>query len=540
MNNMDDFFNKRLSDFTTAEDGWNMPSDDVWENVKDQLPKPKKKRRRFIFFLFGVLLLGGISLTASYFISQDKSGSGTDQFAANEIDSDNNTSNLSKTTHPIEAATLISDQEEKVESKIETSDRIDEISAGVDDRQNNLLAGDQKEKLEKNTNKRVSNRPSQLNQASSTLSNSSSAEGRGLEDRGAGNSLSDNTANEAAITGRGHATDDFASDAGSGIMSDNEKQPLSNNQNVGFANEDNATKGIVRQGGLQLRESVKEEPILIYKSEHEGMLGALPFQTFNTDRDKLLADDYLSLEKLIMINDLDRKPQEIGISHSLSAFTFIKSQTELEDMDRFSIGTKFKNLNLEYGRWLSEKWRFSTGIYLTKIEVDLDFLQFFNFDQPFMNESITTEYGNTVSNSSANSAGNVRLTFFPGQEPTEGELINIRGNINVALSALQVPLLFSRHRRKNKIEFFYGGGAVFELLREEQSDGMLDVYREDQIISSSSEIDDLDEVYLDYSVYVIGGFRHHITNRVSAGINFKIYGTELIFSTADVGVYYRW
>ena len=90
------------------------------------------------------------------------------------------------------------------------------------------------------------------------------------------------------------------------------------------------------------------------------------------------------------------------------------------------------------------------------------------------------------------------------------------------------------------MEFFYGGGLVFELLREEQSNGMLDVYRDDQIISASSEIDNLDEVYLDFSIYAITGFRYHINDRINAGVNLKIYRTDLIFSTADVGIYYRW
>jgi len=60
---MDDFLKKRLENHTPAEDGWNIPSDDLWNKAKPHFPKKKKKKRwPFAMLIFGTLLLSGVGL----------------------------------------------------------------------------------------------------------------------------------------------------------------------------------------------------------------------------------------------------------------------------------------------------------------------------------------------------------------------------------------------------------------------------------------------------------------------------------------------
>ena len=57
MNRMDDFLKKRLEDFSPADDGWNMPSDELFDKAKVHFPKKKKKKRWGFFILPGLMLL---------------------------------------------------------------------------------------------------------------------------------------------------------------------------------------------------------------------------------------------------------------------------------------------------------------------------------------------------------------------------------------------------------------------------------------------------------------------------------------------------
>ena len=58
--NIEKFFEKRINDSAGVEEDWNVPSDDIWDQAKIHFPK-KKKRRPFIYFLFGA---GSMSLLA--------------------------------------------------------------------------------------------------------------------------------------------------------------------------------------------------------------------------------------------------------------------------------------------------------------------------------------------------------------------------------------------------------------------------------------------------------------------------------------------
>ncbi len=68
-NNLDKFeklLNNRLLDEAPAEDGWNIPSDDIFEQALPYFQKEKKKRRGF-FFWFGIgALLIGSGMLISY------------------------------------------------------------------------------------------------------------------------------------------------------------------------------------------------------------------------------------------------------------------------------------------------------------------------------------------------------------------------------------------------------------------------------------------------------------------------------------------
>ncbi len=525
MNKMDDFFNKRLSDFNTAEEGWNVPSDQVWENVKDHLPKPEKKKKRFFFLLFGFVLLAAAFSTMTYFNSSKINELTTDQSATkNKVVAGSAKYNAEDNL-----------QEQRTNTIAEAI--TNELNGDVTEVSGRKLSGDL------NVNQVESVNHSTITDLSRILDKSKKVREREVSES-VDKSVVMAQLLQNPLTARSIENQNILNETGSATFSATSFQAKNNQQSADFINEHNKTLNSFQEGSFQSVENILEETRVLYRSENIGILNTLPFTAFMINRNGLLPSAQNipegPLERLIEIEDEKRRPQEFGISYSLSAFTFLKSQTVIEEMDRFLIQARFKNLNIEYARWISNRWKFSTGVYLSKIDVNFGFTQFFNYDQSFMNESIATEYGNTVEESGANSAGNVRVSFINGLEPSEGELINIKGNVDISLSAIQVPLFLTHHRRRKKMEFFVGGGIALELIKEEQKNGLLNVFRDERLISSSSEIDDLQEVLPDYSIYGLTGFRYNLTDRINTGIGLKVNLSNVIFSTADVGIYYRW
>jgi len=66
MDKLDDFLKNRLNDLSPSEDGWNVPSDDLWNAAKIHFPK-KEKKNRWYFWLPILLLLFGSLGTGYYF-----------------------------------------------------------------------------------------------------------------------------------------------------------------------------------------------------------------------------------------------------------------------------------------------------------------------------------------------------------------------------------------------------------------------------------------------------------------------------------------
>ena len=65
MNKLDDFFNKRLSDYSVGDDEWNIPDDAIWERASEYFPKKKKRKFLFVWIFFGFGI--GLGLLGSYY-----------------------------------------------------------------------------------------------------------------------------------------------------------------------------------------------------------------------------------------------------------------------------------------------------------------------------------------------------------------------------------------------------------------------------------------------------------------------------------------
>lgn len=70
-NNLDDFFNEKLNDFSSSNDGWDEPSESVWENAQSNVPtygNPKRNWLVILAILLGLSLLG----TGTYLFKTQK------------------------------------------------------------------------------------------------------------------------------------------------------------------------------------------------------------------------------------------------------------------------------------------------------------------------------------------------------------------------------------------------------------------------------------------------------------------------------------
>lgn len=491
MNSMDDFFKKRLSDLNEADDGWNVPSEEVWENVVPHLPKPKKKRRRFILLFIGLGLIMSAGLIYHYSVVGDLNNTKeTRALVKEEIDTTNKKSSASNNTianiERTSTANNINKNSEESNNSLQ-EEQLDKRQTGV------ITLGDLGEQYSSSTNTETNYKKSGLD-----------------------NPLVFNfEIKETNFPERQLLIDKL--------------ENFTYSENGPTFNEPNPSK----ESNIPNLANPQKTSVLSY-------LSPLPTFALSSTKDHRPVDVLPSMA--ILESGFTPIPfhHEIGITHGLSAFSFVDEIMSSDLDDQFSIIPTYQNINFHYNKVISNRWRFSTGAFLSKLNMNIVFDESFVYESISSSRSIVTEYDDTVQQSSANGSGQVTINFVSGQEPQEAETLNIRGALDVELRALQIPIFLTHHWVKNRWGFLIGGGPTLELLGERQFNADFNVLRDENIISSSVDIQDYHDTYTGISIYGLTGMKYHFNNHINVGINLKINIQDPIFSTADVGMYYRW
>jgi len=199
----------------------------------------------------------------------------------------------------------------------------------------------------------------------------------------------------------------------------------------------------------------------------------------------------------------------------------------------------YSNINLKYTKWIGKRWRMSTGLYYSNLKIDLDVVGFFEFDRNMISESTTAEYETVVKRFSVDESNDLSIAFLPGLAPEIGDILNLRGNLELGLSSIQVPILFEYNFERPKMEYSIGGGLLLGYWTVAQSSIDLDLYKDDLVIAEKPVIEDVGAHNIELSAFMQLGFRRKITSKFNIGLNIKYDLVSPIFSGFEVGAYYR-
>jgi len=486
MNKMDDYFKKNLTNYDVSEDGWNSPPEHLWDNAKPHFPKKKEKRKFFFWLFFGLAFISLLGL--AFYLGQQSQSNLTD------LNTENLVSNKKQNLKDLNSKEPIQNSEEITS--------IDNASISYDET-----------KIINDSNKDFNLKPSK--KTNNTDQNSST---------------------------------------------DIPKQKIENtidakDQNFESISSSTETSTNIFNGQLNSAQKEEEEiaASIIVKNQEGDQSSA---QT------KKLIDNIYSLNSLnkslslnqralpIITSGMVLKPkskvmfprQEAGFSHSLYLLDFLENAIESDNSstDFINIEDRFQNLNLHYSKWIGDKWSISTGAHLTKMNLDLDLSVWDTLTTSEINEYINQVFDDkTVSrNRVVNDDESVNL--LPGIMVNEGDLLNIKGQVNLSLTALQIPVFINRHFYKKRMEFQIGAGVSLDLLSAKQNAIELTLWRDQAQISEPFVQGEQKENAIDYSVYFKSGMRYYISKNVNAGIDLNVSVLEPIFSNVSFGLYYRW
>ncbi|PLX04519.1 MAG: hypothetical protein C0595_02880, partial [Marinilabiliales bacterium] len=139
--NLENFFKKHLSDETSGEDNWNVPSDGVWENV---LPEIQKERGLFVSWKNIMLLAAGLILVALLALFLLWNRNSNDNLTVEEIE------------NPVQLTTNQNDQQIKTTDNDNLPKPLDETSNIEENKKSKSLINSTDDSIKKETNTSIS------------------------------------------------------------------------------------------------------------------------------------------------------------------------------------------------------------------------------------------------------------------------------------------------------------------------------------------------------------------------------------------------
>lgn len=537
MNKMDDFFKKRLNDYTPDEDGWNIPSDHLWEKAKVAFPKKEKEKDRkpLFFLLLGGLIVGlgfGLFIGKIFFANND---SAMVQPVLDQKTERVNTPPQLEEKKSIEKTKqenkkeLIGDTETFIETKTNTKTSTDQTEIRNSSKENKEYnAQDDQLKSQSNTKE-------QLNTILTDPENKSS--------KGAPLMPGINSAAQK-------------SDVLSGVL-DKETEILNtknaysetetvNKQNA-FDKELNqkqteevftqTLKANTNNTPIQNNEQRSQETIELLNKKELNLKEQNEFESngsLASDQEKPL------LPSVTPLPDFLFPKQEVGLSHLYYLLNLLDPEKyvdiQSDGIDYLHLDKEIRNLNVNYSRWIGKRWSLSTGLHFSRLEVTLDASIYDIFDTDDLNEFLDREI-KQVANSEEES---LDVMLFDGVELNIGDLLNVKGKVNLRGQVIQVPLFVHFHWYKKRFEYNASLGASLDFVQGKQDEALIYLYRDGQLIAEPFMQPKLEESFLDFSLYANASVRYKLNNNLNLGLSTRISILEPIFTGIEAGIYYRW
>ena len=486
MNKMDNFFKDKLTDYTPAEGGWNVPSDDLWNDAKTHFPKKKKSNRRALWFLFPFLLIG---LCAGYYLT---------------IDNESEVS-LSEAIEATPSKTLATNEEKQVT--------------------NNLIKEDNNIEKEVETNSPESTRGQVEPEAKVIGSISSTRKRKNTQTSDV--VLTTAMTNSSIIKHEKETTDgQIITPINSTVRPTDDTYTKSESllsQQVNVISEDDS--GVIPNYTLY--------PIAQIGST-KSILSVSDRQFFNYLSEPVLTEPTRAPSLLPM--------SELGMSYLLNPIVFILNAGPLEGDhpdDVVEFFGSYNNINLTSSRWLGKKWSVSSGIYYSDYDLTID-ISVWDEVETEITDLIQANYSSSFNRSSkTNDNEDLTITVFDGFTLEEGDFVNLRLDAALDLMSVQIPFILNYHFYKKRFEYHLGAGAALDILHGEQLAIDVDVFKDDNYVAVGNQ-GRIEFTEWGLSLYTTAGMRYRISPNINLGLALRVSPNNLHFSGVEFGLNYRW
>ena len=475
MDKMDDFIKKRLDDQTPAEDAWNVPSDDIWNDAKVHFPKQKKERKWFWIPIFlGLLLSTGIGF----------------YFGKNSPNPENSSTNIANSKQEVNTT---GEEKKNITSLFDKRSQQPSIEATENiQTHNNKTSAIQ-------TPKTIASTPTMENKVETKL---------------------------IAPTNTQQTTSPIFTEKVKIVESklDSKINILNQKETIKSEDIEKSTPKLQRTefiksllSPVRLDEKNEETPpvALFKKTKSKAKMKHYPNQEFGIGYSETL----IRLLDFIEIQD-----PESGNSFKL-------------DMNYKNVNLHYtkwlsKRWSLSTGLYFSE---FDLDIKTSNLSEytggDIDAY----VNQKLNNNTQLSQF----SDFSTSSDNELTINLVDDVQLMTGDSVNIKTQETLYSRIFQIPVLVNHHVYKNKFEWIFSTGASlnFDYFNQEEYD--LELYKEGILINEPTPYPGITERNITISIHGIVSMRYHINRKLNFGLSSKIYFNNPVLSNIETGLYYR-
>ena len=509
MDKLDDFLKNRLNDFSPTEDGWNVPSDDLWHSAKEYFPKEEKKSRWFYWLPILLLLFGSLG-TGYYFgkMSSEKKNI----YQKEIIDSSVKSSNSDLQEKFINDK--ITSKENTVSNKLNNTSNIIRSDNSVTEieknKKTNFLSHDEKIEISNSTKE---------NAIEEIIINRSKTSSKKMGDKSYITNEGKNASKETDMAfpfELAQNANDLDSNIGLGILVKNDKHTYIKNDNNFNSTEFKSLNSKVPTN--------LEQSMMLDKSIAESV------SNFETSINKL--------------NRKIRPNKEYGLSYTgillqpLSKINFNAVDDEPVN-DSLNIDLKYFNTNFHFTKWFAKKWSLSTGLYLSNFDLKIDASINETLGTDDLDYFVSNEFNKTVDIKVVDTQNDFQIQLIEGVQVEESDPLKIDVQAHMLIRSAQIPLLLNYHISKKRMEYIFSAGGSLDFYSADIIDAEVSIYKNGAVINEPISESSLKEQLIFGSIYTQTAFRYKLNQRLNLGLTAKINFINPFISGLEAGLFYR-
>lgn len=544
MSSLDNFFKKRLSDYSPAEDEWNIPSEDLWDNASKEFPK---KKRNYWSFLLPIAFIGlGVGL---WLMNADSKAPSSQEWAQNN------------TTDVPERGSIVIENKKEVFSGNREIKSVENIQL-----HDEIIASEEKESDKNYSASTVASPVKSNTHFSQELASEAEVEKQLIQPQKdvevkptLGESRVDVSIQqeeevvreESFVALTQSSTIDLTSRQNATEFEQSfpmESKAIDLQEDGNFS--DSSLKDIekAKAANVNLIEVREEAPAMNSNAAILNPLVSLSFLSLSKQNVSGMKIPVQSVNQNVFpkkfktqVKYLRGPAREIGLSSQVMLLDFFEGwQSGETARDSVKLGTQFDVLNMEYRHWLGRNWSISTGLGIMESQIDLEFSVFENITSDDVDAFVQDGYvGVLEKNTPASNYDVEPIDFLEGEYLIPGE-VNVRGFAMIDIQVIRVPLLINRHWYKKRFEFILGAGLSFNRMVSVDLASNLSLYQGDVLLNEPFTDQGTKETAVAILFELQSGIRYHLGKRFNVGLNTSITANDLFFSGIGMGLYYRW